>query len=117
MPPSADSLRSSAPRAVERGTPDLVLELARVTEFAALAAGRWVGLGDESSGIAAAAAAARTLTGSIPLRGTVASVGGEVGPFRVGDQVGDGTGPARDVALAPSTAPSWPPRACPTLSR
>jgi fructose-1,6-bisphosphatase II len=101
MPPSADSLRSSAPRAVERETPDLVLELARVTEFAALAAGRWVGLGDESSGITAAVAAARTLMGSIPLRGTVATDGGEDGPFRIGEQVGDGTGPARDVALAP----------------
>ena len=101
MPPSADSLRSSAPRAVERETPDLVLELARVTEFAALAAGRWVGLGDESGGTTAAVAAARALLGSIPLRGTIATDEGEDGPFRVGEQVGDGTGPARDVALAP----------------
>ena len=81
--------------------PDLVLELTRVTEFAALAAGRWVGLGDESSGTTAAVGAARTLLGSISLRGTIATAEGEDGPFRVGEQVGDGAGPARDVALAP----------------
>ncbi|GAA4756244.1 fructose-bisphosphatase class II family protein [Actinomycetospora chibensis] len=101
MLPSADSPRSSASRAVERAEPDLVLELTRVTEIAALAAGRWIGLGDERSGITAAVAAARSLMGSIPIRGTVVTDEGEDGPFRAGAQVGDGTGPARDLALAP----------------
>lgn len=80
---------------------ELELELVRVTELAALAASRWVGQGDVDGGVAAATAAARSLAGSLPLRGRVAVGEGHRGGFRVGEELGDGTGPVCDVAVAP----------------
>src|SRR5947207_15169282 len=65
--------------AVPRRAPDrnLALELVRVTEAAAMAAGRWVGRGDKNGGDQAAGDAMRTLIGTVPMRGTV--VNGEGG--------------------------------------
>ncbi|MET7999097.1 fructose-bisphosphatase class II [Amycolatopsis sp. NPDC005232] len=76
----------------------LALELVQVTEAAALAAGRWVGHGDEISGKAAAVEAMHNVIGSVPMRGFV--VLGEDGKRLIkGEEVGTGAGPACDVAI------------------
>ncbi|MEV6905064.1 fructose-bisphosphatase class II family protein [Amycolatopsis sp. NPDC051372] len=76
----------------------LALELVQVTEAAALAAGRWVGHGDEISGKAAAIEAMHNVIGSVPMSGVV--VLGEDGKRLIkGEAVGSGAGPACDVAI------------------
>src|SRR5260221_11270961 len=90
----------------EPSAPDrnLALELARVTEAAALAAGRWVGRGDKNGADGAAVSAMRQLISTVSMNGAVVIGEGEKdkAPMRfTGDQVGDGTGPDADVALDP----------------
>ena len=83
---------------------NLALELVRVTEAAAMAAGRWVGRGDKEGGDAAAVDAMRKLINSIPMRGVVVIGEGEKDNAPMlynGEQVGDGTGPEVDVAVDP----------------
>jgi fructose-1,6-bisphosphatase II len=92
--------------AVRRKAPDrnLALELVRVTEAAAMAAGRWVGRGDKNGGDGAAVDAMRTLIGTVSMRGTVVIGEGEkdAAPMLYnGEQVGDGTGALCDVAVDP----------------
>jgi fructose-1,6-bisphosphatase II len=92
--------------AVRREAPDrnLALELVRVTEAAAMAAGRWVGRGDKNSGDGAAVDAMRKLIGTVSMRGTVVIGEGEKDNAPMlynGEQVGDGTGPECDVAVDP----------------
>jgi fructose-1,6-bisphosphatase II len=92
--------------AVARQAPDrnLALELVRVTEAAAMAAGRWVGRGDKNGGDGAAVDAMRALIGTVSMRGTVVIGEGEkdAAPMLYnGEQVGDGTGPLCDVAVDP----------------
>ncbi len=92
--------------AVSREAPDrnLALELVRVTEAAAMAAGRWVGRGDKNGGDGAAVDAMRTLIGTVSMRGTVVIGEGEKDKAPMlynGEQVGDGTGPECDVAVDP----------------
>src|SRR6478752_1776251 len=79
--------------ASRREAPDrnLAMELVRVTEAAAMAAGRWVGRGDKNGGDGAAVDAMRTLIGTVSMRGVVV----------IGEGVGDGTGPLCDVAVDP----------------
>ena len=50
---------------------NLAMELVRVTESAALAAGRWVGRGDKNGGDGAAVDAMRELLSSVSMRGVV----------------------------------------------
>ena len=50
---------------------NLALDLVRVTEAAAMAAGRWVGRGDKEGGDGAAVDAMRKLINSLPMAGTV----------------------------------------------
>ena len=50
---------------------NLALELARVTEAAAMAAARWVGRGDKNGADGAAVNAIGTLTNSVSMRGVV----------------------------------------------
>ena len=98
---------SSAPR--QRPTPEepdrnLAMELVRVTEAAAMAAGRWVGRGDKNGGDGAAVDAMRTLIGTVSMRGVVVIGEGEkdAAPMLYnGEEVGDGTGPECDVAVDP----------------
>ncbi|HEY9302958.1 MAG TPA: fructose-bisphosphatase class II, partial [Mycobacterium sp.] len=54
-----------------REAPDrnLALELVRVTEAGAMAAGRWVGRGDKEGGDKAAVDAIRELVNSVSMRG------------------------------------------------
>jgi fructose-1,6-bisphosphatase II len=83
---------------------NLALDLVRVTEAAAMAAGRWVGRGEKEEGDGAAVDAMRRLINSIPMRGTVVIGEGEKDNAPMlynGEQVGDGTGPEVDVAVDP----------------
>jgi fructose-1,6-bisphosphatase II len=87
-------------------TPDrnLALELVRVTEAAAMAAGRWVGLGEKNDADAAAVDAMRRLIGTVAMRGVVVIGEGEKDDAPMlfnGEQVGDGTGAEADVAVDP----------------
>lgn len=82
--------------------PDPALELVRVTEAAAMAAGRWVGCGDEVGGDAAAVDAMRTLLTSLSIRGVVVigeAPRGQAPMLFTGEEVGNGDGPACDVAV------------------
>ncbi|HSY14514.1 MAG TPA: class II fructose-bisphosphatase [Jatrophihabitantaceae bacterium] len=92
--------------AVRGEAPDrnLALELVRVTEAAAMAAGRWVGRGDKNGGDGAAVDAMRKLIGTVSMRGTVVIGEGEKDNAPMlynGEHVGDGTGPECDVAVDP----------------
>jgi fructose-1,6-bisphosphatase II len=91
---------------VEREAPDrnLALELVRVTEAAAMAAGRWVGRGDKNGADAAAVNAMRQLIGTVSMTGVVVIGEGEKDNAPMlynGEQVGDRTGPECDVAVDP----------------
>ncbi|HTP14414.1 MAG TPA: class II fructose-bisphosphatase [Streptosporangiaceae bacterium] len=80
------------------------MELARVTEAAAMAAARWVGRGDKNLADAAAVNAMRLLINTVSMKGVVVIGEGEkdAAPMLYnGEQVGDGTGPLCDVAVDP----------------
>src|SRR5881392_3197090 len=83
---------------------NLALELVRVTEAAAMAAGRWVGRGDKNGGDGAAVDAMRKLIGTVSMRGVVVIGEGEKDHAPMlynGEEVGNGDGPACDVAVDP----------------
>ena len=89
-----------------REIPDrnLALELVRVTEAAAMAAGRWVGRGDKNGADGAAVNAMRQLVGTVSMKGIVVIGEGEKDEAPMlfnGEHVGDGTGPDCDVAVDP----------------
>jgi fructose-1,6-bisphosphatase II len=91
---------------VEAHAPDrnLALELVRVTEAAAMAAGRWVGRGDKNGADGAAVNAMRTLIGTVGMNGVVVIGEGEKDNAPMlfnGEQVGAGEGPECDVAVDP----------------
>src|SRR6201985_3970918 len=82
----------------------LAVELARVTEAAAMAAARWVGRGDKNGADGAAVNAMRALINSVSMRGVVVIGEGEKDNAPMlfnGEDVGDGTGAACDVAVDP----------------
>jgi fructose-1,6-bisphosphatase II len=83
---------------------NLALELVRVTEAAAMAAGRWVGRGDKNDADGVAVNAMRVMISSIGMRGTVVIGEGEKDNAPMlynGEEVGDGNGPMCDVAVDP----------------
>jgi fructose-1,6-bisphosphatase II len=83
---------------------NLALELARVTEAASMAAARWVGRGDKNGADGAAVNAMRMLINSVSMRGVVVIGEGEKDHAPMlfnGEEVGDGTGAACDVAVDP----------------
>jgi fructose-1,6-bisphosphatase II len=83
---------------------NLALELVRVTEAAAMAAGRWVGRGDKNGADGVAVNAMRVLIATVGMDGTVVIGEGEKDRAPMlynGERVGDGTGPACDVAVDP----------------
>jgi fructose-1,6-bisphosphatase II len=91
---------------VPRPRPDrnLALELVRVTEAAAMAAGRWVGRGDKNAADQAAVDAMRAMLDSVSMDGVVVIGEGEKDEAPMlfnGESVGDGTGPPVDVAVDP----------------
>ncbi|MGH9126440.1 MAG: class II fructose-bisphosphatase [Acidimicrobiales bacterium] len=83
---------------------NLALELVRVTEAAALAAARWMGRGDKEGADGAAVDAMRVVLHTVPMDGIVIIGEGEKDEAPMlynGEQVGDGTHPATDVAVDP----------------
>jgi fructose-1,6-bisphosphatase II len=91
---------------VAREAPDrnISLELVRVTEAAAMAAGRWVGRGDKIGGDGAAVDAMRQLIGTVGMNGVVVIGEGEKDEAPMlfnGELVGSGEGPECDVAVDP----------------
>src|SRR5258705_866906 len=87
-------------------TPDrnLALELVRVTESAALAAGRWVGRGDKNGADGAAVAAMRVVLATVAMDGIVVIGEGEKDEAPMlynGERIGDGSPPQTDIAVDP----------------
>src|ERR1700689_3601407 len=83
---------------------NLALELARVTEAAAMASARWVGRGDKNGADGAAVHAMRTLINSVSMQGVVVIGEGEKDNAPMlfnGEEGGDGPAPAVDVAVDP----------------
>jgi fructose-1,6-bisphosphatase II len=83
---------------------NLALELVRVTEAAAMAAGRWVGKGDKNGADGVAVNAMRVLISTVGMRGTVVIGEGEKDNAPMlynGEEVGSGEGPECDVAVDP----------------
>src|ERR687898_907838 len=96
----------NTPAERRREAPDrnLALELVRVTEAAAMAAGRWVGRGDKNGGDGAAVDAMRKLIHTVSMRGVVVIGEGEKDEAPMlfnGEEVGNGEGPDCDVAVDP----------------
>ncbi|MGI4879052.1 MAG: class II fructose-bisphosphatase [Janthinobacterium lividum] len=84
----------------------LVLEMVRVTEYAAIAAARQVGRGDEHAADAAAVEAMRDALNQLDFDGTIVIGEGErdeAPMLFIGEKVGraQGTGPRIDIALDP----------------
>ncbi|KKO83272.1 class II fructose-bisphosphatase [Corynebacterium otitidis] len=83
---------------------NLAMELVRVTEAAALAAGRWVGRGQKNEGDGAAVDAMRRVINSVTMAGVVVIGEGEKDEAPMlfnGEQVGTGEGAAVDIAVDP----------------
>jgi fructose-1,6-bisphosphatase II len=83
---------------------NLAFELCRVTEAAAMAAGRWMGRGDKNSADDAAVTAMRTTLGNVDMDGVVVIGEGEKDEapmLYIGERVGNGMPPAVDVAVDP----------------
>src|SRR5207248_2746850 len=95
---------STAPSRREAPDRNLAMELVRVTEAAAMAAGRWVGRGDKNGGDGAAVDAMRQLVSTVSMRGVVVIGEGEKDEAPMlynGEEVGNGDGPDCDVAVDP----------------
>lgn len=83
---------------------NLALELVRVTETAAIAASAWVGHGDKNAADKAAVDAMRKMISTVHMDGTVVIGEGEKDEAPMlfnGERVGEGIGPAVDVAVDP----------------
>jgi len=83
---------------------NLALELVRVTEAAALSAGRWIGRGDKNAADDAAVKAMRSAFSSIDFDGLVVIGEGEMDEapmLFIGEKVGTGNGPRTDIACDP----------------
>ncbi len=83
---------------------NLALDLVRVTEAAAMAAGRWMGRGDKEGADGAAVDAMRLALGSVQMDGTVIIGEGEKDEAPMlynGERIGDGSPPAVDIAVDP----------------
>ncbi len=83
---------------------NLGLELARVTESAAMAAARWQGRGDKEAADQAAVDAMRVILATIDMDGEIIIGEGEKDEAPMlynGERVGNGTGPKVDVAVDP----------------
>ena len=88
----------------ERPDRNLAMELVRVTEAAALAAGRWIGRGDKNAADQAAVDAMRLMIDTVSMDGVVVIGEGEKDEAPMlfnGERVGDGDGPGTDVAVDP----------------
>jgi fructose-1,6-bisphosphatase II len=89
------------PQAPDR---NLAMELVRVTEAAALAAGRWMGRGDKEGADAAAVNAMRIVLHTVSMDGVVVIGEGEKDHAPMlfnGEHIGDGSPPMTDIAVDP----------------
>lgn len=87
-----------------RPTRNLALELVRVTEAAALAAGRFMGRGDKAAADRAAVEAMRFMLASVEMDGVVVIGEGEKDEAPMlynGERVGTGDAPQVDIAVDP----------------
>ena len=85
-------------------TRNLALELARVTEAAALSAGRFMGRGDKEAADAAAVNAMRIVLQTVDMNGVIVIGEGEKDNAPMlynGENVGNGMAPSVDVAVDP----------------
>jgi fructose-1,6-bisphosphatase II len=85
-------------------TRNLALELARVTEAAALASGRWMGRGEKEKADHAAVEGMRLVLSSIDMDGVIVIGEGEKDNAPMlynGEHVGNGSPPEMDVAVDP----------------
>ncbi|KAK9799326.1 hypothetical protein WJX73_002740 [Symbiochloris irregularis] len=83
---------------------NLALELVRVTEAAALAAGRWYGKGDKNAADQAAVDMMRSVLNKIDMDGTVIIGEGEKDEAPMlfcGEKIGTGSQPSVDIAVDP----------------
>jgi len=83
---------------------NLALELVRVTEAAAMGAGRWVGRGDKNAADQGAVDAMRAMLDTVVMQGVVVIGEGEKDEAPMlynGEAVGMGSGPEVDVAVDP----------------
>jgi fructose-1,6-bisphosphatase II len=83
---------------------NLALELVRVTEAAAMGAGRWIGRGDKIAADQAAVDAMRSMLDTVAMEGIVVIGEGEKDEAPMlfnGERVGAGAGPEVDVAVDP----------------
>jgi len=83
---------------------NLAMELVRVTEAAALSAGRWMGKGDKIAVDQAAVNAMRLALDGVDMHGVVVIGEGEKDEapmLYIGEEVGNGTPPEVDVAVDP----------------
>src|ERR687890_275118 len=90
--------------AASRPDRNLALELVRVTEAAAMGAGRWIGRGDKNAADQAAVDAMRVMLDSIAMAGVVVIGEGEKDEAPMlynGEEIGNGNGPDVDVAVDP----------------
>src|SRR5919206_462629 len=97
--------QSGRPGAPARPDRNLALELVRVTEAAAMGAGRWIGRGDKEAADQAAVDAMRAMLDSVSMDGVVVIGEGEKDEAPMlynGEHVGDGSGPeVVDAGLDP----------------
>jgi fructose-1,6-bisphosphatase II len=87
-----------------RPTRNLALELARVTEAAALASGRYMGRGDKNAADRAAVDAMRLILNTIRMKGVVVIGEGEKDEAPMlfnGEELGTGDAPDVDIAVDP----------------
>ena len=90
-----------SPRPIER---NVAMELVRVTEAAALAAARFLGMGDKNLVDRAAVAAMRYVLGHVRMDGIVVIGEGEKDEapmLYIGERIGDGSGLHVDIAVDP----------------
>src|SRR4051794_32362807 len=83
---------------------NLAMELVRVTEYGALAAARWVGLGEKEKADGAAVDAMRLMLDTVRMDGIVVIVEGEKDEAPMlynGEHIGDGSPPQVDIAVDP----------------
>src|SRR5213593_3976691 len=83
---------------------NLAMELVRVTEYGALAAARWVGLGEKESADGAAVDAMRLMLDTVRMDGVVVIGEGEKDEAPMlynGESIGDGSPPEVDIAVDP----------------
>ncbi|MGH2785853.1 MAG: class II fructose-bisphosphatase [Actinomycetota bacterium] len=95
---------STKPRGGTRPDRNLALELARVTESAALAASKWMGRGDKNAADGAAVDAMRLMIDTVSVDGIVVIGEGEKDEAPMlynGEKVGTGEKPEVDIAVDP----------------